>query len=69
MTSPDNRQNAPSASLGNAYGGVSGRGSRIAYSIGRALRLLKPGKNMFWDTQVPHEHTFETTLAVWRPRA
>jgi len=45
------------------YGGISCRGSRVVYKIGRALRLIKPGVNLFWDTPVPHEHTFETTLS------
>ncbi len=44
------------------YGGVSCRGSRVVYAILRKLRLVKPGKNLFWDTPVPHEHTWETTL-------
>jgi SAM-dependent methyltransferase len=42
------------------YGGISCRGSRAVYRIGRALGLMK--SNKFWDTPVPHEHTFETTL-------
>ena len=44
------------------YGGISCRGSRVVYKVGRALRLIRPGKHLFWDTPVPHEHTFETTL-------
>ncbi len=44
------------------YGGISCRGSRVLYRIGRRVGIIQPGKNKFWDTPVPHEHTFETTL-------
>jgi SAM-dependent methyltransferase len=44
------------------YGGVSCRGSRVVYALGRKLRLIKRGKHLFWDTPVPHEHTFEANL-------
>jgi ubiquinone/menaquinone biosynthesis C-methylase UbiE len=44
------------------YGGIGCRASRVAYRVLRGLRIVKPGKPLFWDTPVPHEHTWETTL-------
>lgn len=48
------------------YGGVSCRGSRVIYALGRKLRLIKRGKHLFWDTPVPHEHSFEASLPALR---
>jgi SAM-dependent methyltransferase len=44
------------------YGGLSCRASRVIYVLGRRLRLIRPGKHLFWDTPVPHEHSFEANL-------
>lgn len=44
------------------YGGVACWGSRPIYALGRKLRLTRPGKHLYWDTPVPHEHTFEADL-------
>src|SRR5262249_27260849 len=46
------------------YGGLTVRGSRLGYRLGRALGLLPPTaeRKLFWDTPVPLEHNFECTL-------
>jgi SAM-dependent methyltransferase len=44
------------------YGGLSCRASRAVYTATRRLRPARREKHMFWDSPVPHEHTFETTL-------
>jgi hypothetical protein len=44
------------------YDGLSCRGSRQLYRIGRTLRLVPPGKHLFWDSPVEGEHTFEANL-------
>jgi ubiquinone/menaquinone biosynthesis C-methylase UbiE len=51
------------------YGGLSCRGSRLVYAFGRKLRLIRPGKHLFWDTPVPHEHTFEADLPTLKKLA
>ena len=47
------------------YGGLTVRGSRLVYRIGRALRLIPPEAtaHQFWDSPVPSEHSFECTMA------
>lgn len=47
------------------YGGLTARGSRLVYRVGRALGLLPSDTvaRQFWDSPVPFEHTFECTLA------
>ena len=44
------------------YDGLSCRGSRLLYRIGRSLRLVPPGRRLFWDSPVDGEHTFEASL-------
>lgn len=44
------------------YGGLSCRVSRLLYALGRKLRWISSDKRLFWDTPVPHEHTFEANL-------
>jgi SAM-dependent methyltransferase len=46
------------------YQSVSTRLSRLLYGAARRLRLVAPGTRFFWDTPVPHEHTFECTYDV-----
>jgi SAM-dependent methyltransferase len=48
------------------YGGVACWGSRAIYAFARRLRLVGPGKHLFWDTPVPHEHSFEASVSALR---
>lgn len=43
------------------YDGLSCRGSRLLYRVGRTLRLVRPGERL-WDSGVDGEHTFEASL-------
>jgi len=43
------------------YGSVTTRLSRIIYRLGRRFHFIRPHKHLFWDSPVPHEHTFECT--------
>src|SRR5215470_6008297 len=48
------------------YGGLTVRGSRLVYRVGRALRLMPletEKRKLFWDSPVPYEHNFECTVA------
>jgi SAM-dependent methyltransferase len=46
------------------YGSVNVRVSRLLYRIGRRAGWVPPGRHLFWDSPVPHEHTFECTWPV-----
>ncbi len=45
------------------FGGLTCRVSRGIYGVSRLLRIGDRQKHRFWDTHVPHEHTFEGTHA------
>lgn len=51
------------------YHGAGCRGSRLAYALGRRLGRLPRDQNQFWDTPVPHEHTFEGSLPALKRMA
>jgi SAM-dependent methyltransferase len=46
------------------YGSVNVRVSRLLYRLGRRMGRVPPGRHLFWDSPVPHEHTFEATWSV-----
>jgi ubiquinone/menaquinone biosynthesis C-methylase UbiE len=46
------------------YGSLNIRLSRVVYWAARKVRYIPPGQHMFWDTPVPHEHTFECTYPI-----
>ena len=48
------------------YAGLSSRVSRLAYRVWRRGAPVVPGENLFWDSPVPIEHTFEATIPVIR---
>jgi len=43
------------------YAGLSARVSRLWYRLDRAVRTHDAARLRFWDSPVPHEHTFECT--------
>jgi SAM-dependent methyltransferase len=43
------------------FGGLTCRASRLTYAISRRLGIGERHRHRFWDTHVPHEHTFEGT--------
>jgi len=48
------------------YASLSSRVSRLAYRVWRRGAPVVPGENLFWDSPVPIEHTFEATIPVIR---
>ncbi len=47
------------------YGGLTVKGSRIVYRVGRALGMIPvetENRKQFWDSPVPYEHNFECTV-------
>ncbi len=51
------------------YHGAACRGSRLVYSLGRRLGRIPRDQHQFWDTPVPHEHTFEGSLPALKRMA
>jgi SAM-dependent methyltransferase len=50
------------------YAGIGCNLSRAMYRVGRAARIIRNGKRMFWDDPTVGEHTFEgktKTLKRW----
>jgi SAM-dependent methyltransferase len=45
------------------FGGFTCHVSRAAYAVSRRLGIGDRDRHRFWDTHVPHEHTFEGTHA------
>jgi ubiquinone/menaquinone biosynthesis C-methylase UbiE len=46
------------------YGSAAVFLSRLAYRMGRAVGWLPRDVNLFWDTPVPYEHTFECSHRI-----
>jgi SAM-dependent methyltransferase len=51
------------------YDGLSCRGSRVLYRLGRALGLVRAGTRLFWDSPIDGEHTFEARLSALKTLA
>lgn len=44
------------------YDGLSCRGSRLLYRLGRTVGVISRGRRLFWDSPLDGEHTFEASL-------
>ena len=51
------------------YRGAACRGSRLVYALGKRLGRIPRDQHHFWDTPVPHEHTFEGSLPALKQMA